>query len=64
MFKESHSPGSFLGLRSGMNLAPIANAIARPNMKPLASIPGGNKKQVSELVVLQMLTNISYPSEY
>jgi hypothetical protein len=40
------SPGSFLGLRRGMNLAPIANAIAGPNMKPLASIPGGNKKQV------------------
>lgn len=37
---EGVSPGSFLGLRKGMNLAPIANATAGPNMKPLASIPG------------------------
>lgn len=32
-------PGNFLGLRKGINFAPIANAIGGPNMNPLASIP-------------------------
>jgi len=32
-------PGSFLGLRIGTNLAPMASAIGGPNMNPRDSIP-------------------------
>lgn len=37
--EEKDEPGNFLGLRKGTNFAPIANAIAGPNMNPLASTP-------------------------
>ena len=38
--KSKTIPGNFLGLRRGTNFAPIANAIAGPNINPLASTPG------------------------
>jgi hypothetical protein len=38
--RNKNVPGSFLGFLMGTNLAPIANAIGGPKMKPLASTPG------------------------
>jgi hypothetical protein len=35
-------PGNFLGFLKGTNFAPIAKAIAGPNMNPLASTPTQN----------------------
>ena len=35
----SKSPGNFFGFRMGTNLAPSANAMGAPKMKPRASIP-------------------------
>lgn len=32
-------PGNFFGFLRGTNLAPIANAMGGPNIKPRASIP-------------------------
>lgn len=32
-------PGNFFGFLRGINLAPIANAMGGPNIKPRASIP-------------------------
>lgn len=52
-FFKGTSPGSFLGLRKGMNLAPMANAIAGPNINPLASIPEEPNKRVRTVLIHQ-----------
>lgn len=44
MMVGSNVPGNFLGFLKGTNLAPIANAMGGPNIKPRASIPGKNKE--------------------
>jgi hypothetical protein len=51
------SPGSFLGLRNGMNLAPMANAMAGPNMNPLASIPEESQQKSEQTLELAPLGN-------